>query len=135
MHAEMKKNETVHAYMYRLEDLAQAAFPKIDEQEGELTKKLMRSAPSDFISKVKEQSWLQAQTGAGYMSWEQVKVLASFREENREKRRQRDRDSSGSEREEEREIANVIVKEGQRKPKEENKQAQKEKEGQRSSPT
>ena len=132
-HAVMKKNENVHAYMYRLEDLAQAAFSDAETQEAELSMKLMKTAPSDFVEKIKEQSWLKSQNGTGYLTWEQVKVMASFRDENRTKRRVRSREQSWSEDEDERDVANITVKEGQRKRKEDNKSSRDETEPRRTS--
>ena len=115
---DMKRGETVFSYMFRLEDLAQAAFPDIEiEKNDELRKKLMRTAPPAFVAKIKEQSWLKAQTGSGYLTWGQVKVLASFREDNQAKKRERGRDLSWSD-SEEREIANITVTEGKRRERE-----------------
>lgn len=83
LEAEMNNGESIFSYAYRLENLAYAAYPNIDiEKNRELRKKFMRTAPSSFVVKVKEQNWLGVQAGRPNLSWEDIKILASFGEDN-----------------------------------------------------
>ena len=81
----MEEGENLHTYMLRLEDTALAVFPDIElEDNGELRKKFMRTAPQSFTTRIREESFRRVDTGLGELTWAGVKVLASMIQDQEE---------------------------------------------------
>ena len=81
--ARMRPGESVFSYAFRLQELAETAFPDIPiEENRELKKKFANTAPTDFVKFLREQNIMKKELGGENITWKQVKVRASVREDH-----------------------------------------------------